>query len=107
MIRFSEAFPDPKALLAECARLGLEGIVAKRKFALSIRHAQRLDKGQNAGEEGCEQIPRQALHQNVAAESTGMLILGRLSTIAPTSVKSDAPLYLTTSSFTVWSSADA
>ena len=31
LIRFSEAFPDPKALLAECARLGLEGIVAKRK----------------------------------------------------------------------------
>ena len=31
VIRFSEAFPDPTALLAECARLGLEGIVAKRK----------------------------------------------------------------------------
>ena len=31
MIRFSEAFPDPNALLAECVRLGLEGIVAKRK----------------------------------------------------------------------------
>jgi bifunctional non-homologous end joining protein LigD len=31
VIRFSEAFPDPKALLVECVRLGLEGIVAKRK----------------------------------------------------------------------------
>jgi bifunctional non-homologous end joining protein LigD len=31
--RFSEAFPDPNALLAECVRLGLEGIVAKRKDA--------------------------------------------------------------------------
>jgi len=31
LIRFSEAFPDPNALLAECVRLGLEGIVAKRK----------------------------------------------------------------------------
>jgi hypothetical protein len=28
VIRFSEAFPDPNALLAECVRLGLEGIVA-------------------------------------------------------------------------------
>jgi bifunctional non-homologous end joining protein LigD len=33
VIRFSEAFPDPTALLAECARLGLEGIVAKRNDA--------------------------------------------------------------------------
>jgi bifunctional non-homologous end joining protein LigD len=31
LIRFSEAFPDAGALLAECARLGLEGIVAKRR----------------------------------------------------------------------------
>jgi hypothetical protein len=31
VIRFSEAFPNAQALLAECARLGLEGIVAKRK----------------------------------------------------------------------------
>jgi bifunctional non-homologous end joining protein LigD len=31
LIRFSEAFPNANALLAECARLGLEGIVAKRK----------------------------------------------------------------------------
>jgi len=31
VIRFSEAFPDAGLLLAECARLGLEGIVAKRK----------------------------------------------------------------------------
>ena len=33
LIRFSEAFPDANALLAECARLGLEGIVAKRRDA--------------------------------------------------------------------------
>src|SRR6516225_7757751 len=33
LIRFSEAFPDPSALLAECARLGLEGIVAMRRDA--------------------------------------------------------------------------
>jgi bifunctional non-homologous end joining protein LigD len=32
-IRFSEAFPDADVLLAECARLGLEGIVCKRKDA--------------------------------------------------------------------------
>ena len=31
VIRFSEAFPDADGLLAECARLGLEGIVAKRR----------------------------------------------------------------------------
>jgi len=31
VIRFSEAFPDANALLAECGRRGLEGIVAKRK----------------------------------------------------------------------------
>jgi bifunctional non-homologous end joining protein LigD len=31
VIRFSEAFPNADALLAECARLGLEGIVAKRR----------------------------------------------------------------------------
>jgi bifunctional non-homologous end joining protein LigD len=34
VIRFSEAFPDAGTLLAECARLGLEGIVAKRKDSL-------------------------------------------------------------------------
>jgi bifunctional non-homologous end joining protein LigD len=33
LIRYSEAFPDANALLAECARLGLEGIVAKRRDA--------------------------------------------------------------------------
>jgi bifunctional non-homologous end joining protein LigD len=33
VIRFSEAFPDAGLLLSECARLGLEGIVAKRKDA--------------------------------------------------------------------------
>jgi bifunctional non-homologous end joining protein LigD len=33
LIRFSESFPDAGVLLAECARLGLEGIVAKRKDA--------------------------------------------------------------------------
>jgi bifunctional non-homologous end joining protein LigD len=33
VIRFSEAFPNANDLLAECARLGLEGIVAKRKDA--------------------------------------------------------------------------
>jgi bifunctional non-homologous end joining protein LigD len=33
VIRFSEAFPNANDLLAECARLGLEGIVAKRRDA--------------------------------------------------------------------------
>jgi bifunctional non-homologous end joining protein LigD len=33
LIRYSEAFPDAGVLLAECVRLGLEGIVAKRKDA--------------------------------------------------------------------------
>jgi bifunctional non-homologous end joining protein LigD len=33
LIRFSESFPDAGVLLAECARLGLEGIVAKRRDA--------------------------------------------------------------------------
>jgi bifunctional non-homologous end joining protein LigD len=33
LIRYSEAFPKADALLAECARLGLVGIVAKRKDA--------------------------------------------------------------------------
>jgi bifunctional non-homologous end joining protein LigD len=31
LLRYSEAFPDAGALLAECARLGLEGIVCSRK----------------------------------------------------------------------------
>jgi bifunctional non-homologous end joining protein LigD len=33
VIRFSETFPNANDLLAECARRGLEGIVAKRKDA--------------------------------------------------------------------------
>jgi bifunctional non-homologous end joining protein LigD len=33
LIRFSESFPDAGVLLAECARLGVEGIVAKQKDA--------------------------------------------------------------------------
>jgi bifunctional non-homologous end joining protein LigD len=33
LLRFSESFPDANALLAECWRRGLEGIVAKRKDA--------------------------------------------------------------------------
>jgi bifunctional non-homologous end joining protein LigD len=33
VIRFSEAFPNANDLLAKCARLGLEGIVAKRRDA--------------------------------------------------------------------------
>jgi bifunctional non-homologous end joining protein LigD len=31
LLRFSDSFPDAVILLAECIRLGLEGIVAKRK----------------------------------------------------------------------------
>ena len=31
LVRFSEGFPDPGVLLAECARRGLEGIVSKRR----------------------------------------------------------------------------
>ena len=33
VIRFSETFSNANDLLAECARLGLEGIVAKRRDA--------------------------------------------------------------------------
>jgi bifunctional non-homologous end joining protein LigD len=33
LLRFSESFPDADALLIECSRRGLEGIVAKRKDA--------------------------------------------------------------------------
>jgi bifunctional non-homologous end joining protein LigD len=33
LIRFSDSFPDATALLSECSRRGLEGIVAKRKDA--------------------------------------------------------------------------
>jgi bifunctional non-homologous end joining protein LigD len=33
LLRYSDSFPDAGTLLAECARLGLEGIVAKRKDA--------------------------------------------------------------------------
>jgi bifunctional non-homologous end joining protein LigD len=33
VIRFSEAFPDPNALLAEYTRLGSEGLVAKRRYS--------------------------------------------------------------------------
>jgi bifunctional non-homologous end joining protein LigD len=31
LLRFRESFPDADALLAECSRRGLEGIVGKRK----------------------------------------------------------------------------
>ena len=31
LLRFSESFPDAGVLLAECARLGIEGVVCKRK----------------------------------------------------------------------------
>ena len=34
VIRYSDSFPDPIVLLSECIRLGLEGIVCKRKDAL-------------------------------------------------------------------------
>jgi bifunctional non-homologous end joining protein LigD len=34
LIRYSDSFPDANALLTECARLGLEGIVCKRKASL-------------------------------------------------------------------------
>ena len=33
LIRFSDSFPDSVVLLAECIRLGLEGIVCKLKDA--------------------------------------------------------------------------
>jgi bifunctional non-homologous end joining protein LigD len=33
LLRFSDSFPDAVVLLAECIRLGLEGIVCKRKDA--------------------------------------------------------------------------
>jgi bifunctional non-homologous end joining protein LigD len=33
LLRFSESFPDANALLAECSRRGIEGIVAKRRDA--------------------------------------------------------------------------
>jgi bifunctional non-homologous end joining protein LigD len=33
LLRFSDSFPDAGVLLAECVRLGLEGIVCKRKDA--------------------------------------------------------------------------
>jgi len=33
MIRFSDSFPSAVVLLAECVRVGLEGIVAKRNDA--------------------------------------------------------------------------
>jgi hypothetical protein len=49
LIRYSDSFPDAAVLLAECARLGLEGIVCKRKDALSV------------GLEGREPIPYKAL----------------------------------------------
>jgi bifunctional non-homologous end joining protein LigD len=34
LLRFSDSFPDADALLAECSRRGLEGIVAKRKGSI-------------------------------------------------------------------------
>jgi hypothetical protein len=58
VIRSSEAFPDPNALLAECTRLGLEGCSETTRFALSIRLSFWLDKGQDPGVEGREQVPR-------------------------------------------------
>ena len=65
--RFREAFPDPKALLAEYAHLGLERIVAKRKDApYRSGTAQRLDKGQDPRVEGREPISRQALREAVS-----------------------------------------
>jgi bifunctional non-homologous end joining protein LigD len=42
LIRFSDNFSDARILLAECARLGLEGIVCKRKDA-GYRSGARSD----------------------------------------------------------------
>jgi bifunctional non-homologous end joining protein LigD len=42
LLRLSESFPDANALLAECSRRGLEGIVAKRKDA-PYRSGTRTD----------------------------------------------------------------
>jgi bifunctional non-homologous end joining protein LigD len=33
LLRFSDSFPDASVLLAECVRLGLEGVVCKREDA--------------------------------------------------------------------------
>jgi bifunctional non-homologous end joining protein LigD len=43
LLRFSESFPNADALLTECSRRGLEGIVAERKDA-PVGHTQRLDQ---------------------------------------------------------------
>ena len=41
LLRFSESFPDANALLAECSRRGLEGIVTKRKDDAPYRSGTR------------------------------------------------------------------
>jgi hypothetical protein len=62
LLRFSDSFPDADALLAECSRRGLEGIVAKRKDA-SNRSGTRSGwiKGQNFGMESGEPGSGEAL----------------------------------------------
>jgi ATP-dependent DNA ligase len=67
VIRFSDAFPNANDLLAECARLGLEGIVAKRKDA-PYRSGTRSGwiKGQNRGVESREPMAQQVLRKGVS-----------------------------------------
>jgi hypothetical protein len=49
LIRFSESFPDAKSLLAECARLGLEGIVARSCCPLRAQLRSSTTKQRTCG----------------------------------------------------------
>jgi bifunctional non-homologous end joining protein LigD len=66
LLRFSDSFPDPVVLLAECIRLGLEGIVCKRKD-LPYRSGSRsgLDQGQDRAMEGREPVPSEAFREDL------------------------------------------
>jgi hypothetical protein len=60
LVRFGDSFTDANAVLAECARRGLEGIVCRqRELDLSVRQGLGPDKGQMRGMESRKQRPKE------------------------------------------------
>jgi bifunctional non-homologous end joining protein LigD len=89
LLRFSASFPDANALLAECSRRGLEGIVAKRKDA-PYRSGTRSGwvKVKNVGVEGREPIPQQAIREAIdraTSPNHSAVALAKANCVSPSS----------------------
>ena len=73
LIRFSESFPRRRRLAGRMRPPRSRGHRRKaERFALSIRHAQRVGQGENGGVEGHEPVPREAIREDI-----GVLLGGR------------------------------